>query len=144
MRTRGKDQARAHWGAVERRASGVGVVAGNRRPKGDEPDDENPEFDQFEEAMKRLLEGKLADDPAGSVAAVAQQDQDDEHDEDREWQFAVVRTAPRRELCVLATIVHPAGGGRASSAAVHHDRGRGEAEPREGFAGRRDATPRRD
>ncbi len=28
----------------------------------DEPDDENPEFDRFEEGMKKLLDAKPADD----------------------------------------------------------------------------------
>ncbi len=32
-------------------------------PEADEPDDENPEFDRFEEAMKKLLEAKPADEP---------------------------------------------------------------------------------
>jgi hypothetical protein len=31
-------------------------------PEADEPDDENPEFDAFEAAMKKLLDAKLAED----------------------------------------------------------------------------------
>jgi hypothetical protein len=35
-------------------------------PEADEPDDENPEFDRFEEAMKKLLDAKAVDDDQDS------------------------------------------------------------------------------
>lgn len=53
-------------------------------PKGDEPDDENPEFDRFEAMTKRLLEAKPARDGPPEVEDAAEQEVEYPEDETNE------------------------------------------------------------
>jgi len=52
-------------------------------PEDDEPDDENPEFDRFEEAMKKLLDAEPREARAAFLAASEEDEPANDTEPDR-------------------------------------------------------------